>query len=172
MKYIINNILTNKERRKLIRDANDDLLDWNMINGATKKYFYPGKQTAPTDYNENIAKKYNWAHIIFKDRIDNYMNWDCNIIKSWINWTNGNKKDINWHSHYDSPYSAVYYMRTLPFFSDGTLFRDGFVKVPQNSLLIFPSHLEHTAPTSVIPFSRYTMAFEVKINKFIGSKYG
>ena len=74
------------------------------------------------------------------------------ILKSWINWTNGKKKDIQWHNHKDSgDLSLVYYMKTFPFFSNGTLFRRWMVKAPQNSILIFPCHIEHTAPTCPFP---------------------
>ena len=84
------------------------------------------------------------------------------IQRAWVNWTNGEKEQINWHTHPNSDVSLVYYMDIpLPFFSNGTLFRDKFIKVPQNSLLLFPSSMEHTAPPSPLRFDRYTMALSL-----------
>ena len=82
----------------------------------------------------------------------------------WVNLTNGNKDIIAWHNH-TSDYTLVYYMKTFPFFSNGTLFREpiGFVKAPQNSLILFPGRLEHTAPSSLFRFSRYTVAINLNI---------
>ena len=94
-------------------------------------------------------------------RIEQHTGYNYIIERSWINWTNGDKKDIGWHRH-DADLSVVYYIKIpLPLFSNGTLFRDGFVKAPQNSLLIFPSHLEHTAPSSPFRFDRYTLAMDL-----------
>ena len=74
-----------------------------------------------------------------------------------------------WHNHYrdypgfdNSTHSVVYYMKTFPFFSNGTLFeKHGFVKAKQNSLMVFPSHWNHSTPGSIFRFKRYTMAFDL-----------
>ena len=85
------------------------------------------------------------------------------VSKSWVNWTNGSKKDIAWHIH-PSQYSLVYYMKTpLPFFNNGTLFRKGLFKAPQNSIIVFPGSMEHTAPSSPFRFNRYSLAMELNI---------
>jgi hypothetical protein len=52
-------------------------------------------------------------------------------------------------------------MKTYTPFDSGTNFRDGFVRAGQNSLLIFPSSLDHTVPSSLFRFKRYTMAMEM-----------
>ena len=71
------------------------------------------------------------------------------------------KEDIFYHQH-TSDYSCVYYIKTLPYFNSGTLFKDyGFVRAKQNSLILFPSHLYHSTPGSIFRFKRYTMAFDL-----------
>ena len=73
---------------------------------------------------------------------------------------------MNWHHHYiyeDVSFTAVYYLKTLPFFSNGTLFEDGMVRAPQNSMIIFPAHLLHKPPTNPFPFiGRYVMGIDFK----------
>ena len=67
-------------------------------------------------------------------------------------------------SEYD--YSCVYYMKMFPFFSNGTLFKDyGLVKAKENSLLCFPSHLDHSTPSSPLRFKRYSWAMDLNIKK-------
>ena len=90
------------------------------------------------------------------------------IRRSWINWTDGRKSQELWHTHSKEfgDFVMVYYIKTpLPFFSNGTLFREKFVRSPQNSLLLFPNHLEHTAPTSPFRMHRYTLGVDL-LNDF------
>ena len=74
---------------------------------------------------------------------------------------------MNWLSHYPSKHVwavAVYYIKTLPFFSSGTLFEDGFVRAPQNSMIIFPAHFLHATPTYPFPFiDRYVLSINLTI---------
>ena len=57
---------------------------------------------------------------------------------------------------------AVYYLKTLPFFSNGTLFEDGFVRAPQNSMIIYPSTVLHATPMYPFPFiDRYVMSIDL-----------
>ena len=52
------------------------------------------------------------------------------------------------------------------FFSNGTLFKDyGLVKAKENSLLCFPSHLDHSTPSSPLRFKRYSWAMDLNIKK-------
>ena len=161
MKYLIKNVLTNKERKKLIKDCQPYLMDGQNIDQLMKRdKRFPGKQTVASDFRDIP---------IFKDPLDKMLikirkKLDKDLIAdwAWVNWTNGKKEDIGWHTHWEFPYAAVYYMKTFPFFSNGTLFEDGLTKAPQNSVLIFPGYLNHTAPSSPFRFSRYTMAFNLK----------
>ena len=50
------------------------------------------------------------------------------------------------------------------FVGNGTLFEDGFVRAPQNSMIIFPAHLLHTTPKYWFPFvDRYVMSLNLNI---------
>ena len=148
--YIIKNVFTDGQRYKLIKDCQPLLLQWG------KKY--PGRQTHSQIHlhPDFISPIQEMVRIIFQETGLNFV-----ISKSWINCTNGKKKDIAWHRH-SCDYALVYYIKTpLPFFSNGTLFEDGFVRAPQNSMIIFPAHLVHTAPTSPFRFDRYTLSLNL-----------
>ncbi len=150
MKHIIKNILTDNERKKLIKDCQPYLLDLGKA--------FPGRQTENFIYDIPC----------FKDPIDKMgkairtvIKKDLLLRRSWINWTNGSKKDIAWHNHPDADISAVYYMTK---YTCGTQFEDSFVKAELNSLLVFPSNLLHTAPASPFKYDRYdryTMALDI-----------
>ena len=151
--HLIKNVFTDQQRQKLIKDC-QPLLE-NLGDQ------YPGRQTHPTlhlhpDFTFLIN---DILKIVLKET-----GLDLVVAgKVWIKWTNGSKKDINWHCH-PCDYALVYYMKTpLPFFSNGTLFRNGLFKAPQNSMIIFPAEVEHTAPTSPFRFDRYTMALDLNI---------
>ena len=151
--HLIENVFTNQQRKKLIKDC-QPLLE-NLGDQ------YPGRQTHATlhlhpDFTFPIN---DILKIVLKETGLDLVVAD----KVWINWTNGSKKDIGWHCH-PCDYALVYYMKTpLPFFSNGTLFRNGLFKAPQNSMIIFPAEVEHTAPTSPFRFDRYTMALDLNI---------
>ena len=165
MKYhIIKNVLTNQERKKLIKDCQPYLMtgkemsdmlfkEKNIITGR-----YPGRQTR--EYLHTIPCFQLPINKILR-AISEEFKRSFVLQMSWINWTNGNKEDINWHNHPYTNYSAVYYIKTFPFFNNGTLFEDGFIKSPQNSVLIFPAEIKHTAPSSPLRFDRYTMALDL-----------
>ena len=155
----LRNVLTNKKRKQLIEDCQPFLYDSDQIKRMhdSIKYF-PGKQTLP-----NLHGKTK-----FKDIIDRFTNlsvkkygFDLQPEKCWINWTNGKKENISWHTH-PTDYALVYYIQT-PFFSGGTLFRERFIKAPQNSMLVFPAALEHSAPRALFPCDRYTLALNLNI---------
>ena len=157
--YIIKNVFTDGQRHKLLKDVQPLLVDGTTLAAYYKSFHrYPGKQTHDTLHlhPDFISPIQAMVRIIFQEIGLNFV-----VSKSWINWTNGKKKDIVWHRHY-CDYALVYYIKTpLPFFSNGTLFEDGFVRAPQNSMIIFPAHLVHTAPTSPFRFDRYTLAGEL-----------
>lgn len=157
MKHIVKNVLTNKERKKLIADCKPHLIDGKELEKKYGKTF-PAKQTLETIY-----------HIpCFREPINKILVTIANTLRQgivlqrvWINCTTGKDEDSVWHNHLPMKWSCVYYMKTIPFVDSGTLFKDGFVRAPQNSLLIFPSHLEHTAPSSPLRFKRYSMALDL-----------
>ena len=169
--YIIKNIFTEEERKKLIENATPFLLDGKKLN-----MFYDGEEG---EYHEGFewfklshstlhqVPKFNFWHQYLVEKIKEETNLDLKITKSWINLTNGKRhsKNIKWHNHdWDgADYAGVYYMKTLPLINSGTMFKDKFVRAPQNSLLLFPSHLEHSTPHSVFRFNRYSWAQESNI---------
>ena len=63
MKYLIKNVLTNKERKKLIEDAKPHLMDGEDLDRLMdeKGYSFLGKQTPASDFEDIPA---------FKDPID------------------------------------------------------------------------------------------------------
>ena len=156
---LIHNVLSNKDRKKLIKDCQPLLLDLNEEFPGKR---FPGKQTKCNlhlhpDFLSPIT---DMIRIIVKETGLDLVVADM----AWINWTNGSKKDIAWHRHPDVDYALVYYIKTpIPFFSNGTVFKDGLVRAPQNSMIIFPAHLLHTAPSSPFRFGRYTMAINLNI---------
>ena len=160
--HLIENVLTNDKRKKLLEDVQPLLVDgitMSAYSGDLNQIF-PGKQTHDTLHlHPDFISTINYmVELVNKEMGKNLM-----LIKAWANWTNGKKKDMGWHDHRnDGEYAAVYYMKTFPLFSNGTLFRDGLVKAPQNSMLVFPAELEHTAPSSPLRFGRYTLAMNLK----------
>ena len=158
--HLIKNILTDKERKKLIKDVQPLLLSGEemqkLLHGIEYK---PGKRTF-ADIQLHPDFKIVQQRVV--DKINKYTKLNVGVCKSCIFLTRG--KDIFWHTHPDADWAAVYYIRTFPFFNNGTLFRHGLFEAPQNSIIIFPSHLEHTAPTFPFRINRYTWGMDL-INK-------
>ena len=157
--HLIKNILKEEERKKLIKDCKPLLLDLGPD--------FPGKQSQPLRPKLSFWQpelQFERIHKIFLSHAENVikesLEWDI----SWFFFTKGKIKNNHWHNH-PVDYAGVYYMKTFPFFSNGTLFKDRFIKAPQNSLLIFPGHLYHTAPSSPLPFDRYTMSLNWNIKR-------
>tara|TARA_B100000287_G_scaffold78952_1_gene71095 strand:+ start:213 stop:728 length:516 start_codon:yes stop_codon:yes gene_type:complete len=158
MKYIIKNILTNKERKKLIEDCKPHLIDGKELTKIYGGGKFPAKQTKETIYNIPC----------FTDPINKILRTVVKTVKEdlvlhrvWINCTTGKDEDALWHNHIPLKWSCVYYMKTIPFIDSGTLFKDGFMRAPQNSLIIFPANLDHRPPTSPFRFERYSMALDL-----------
>ena len=158
--HLIENILTNKERKKLIKDVQPLLLSGKEMQKLSPGLEYkPGKRTFA---NIQFHPDFRVVQQCIVDKINEYTGLNVGVHKSWIFLTKG--KDKFWHTHPAADWAAVYYIRTLPFFNNGTLFRSGLVKAPQNSVIIFPSHLEHTAPTFPFRFNRYTWGMDLTVS--------
>tara|TARA_B100001250_G_scaffold88920_1_gene73719 strand:+ start:1403 stop:1906 length:504 start_codon:yes stop_codon:yes gene_type:complete len=166
--YKIHNVLSNQERKKLIKDIQPFLMDGEQLG----KYYntslsFPGKQTIADLHQQpeffSVIKK-------IEDIIKKEIDLDLKVEKSWIKYSNSNTQ-LNWHSHYPQDnvsFASVYYLQTLPFVGNGTLFEDGFVRAPQNSIIIFPAHLLHTTPKNLFPFiDRYVMSFNLNIRNSV-----
>jgi hypothetical protein len=171
---IINNIFTEDQRKKLIDDVQPLMVDGVYLNNyyGIKKGYQEGfnwfRLTYPTVH---LHPDFDWAFDIILSKVKklgfNFKKKD--VISSWMNLTNGSqdKGNLKWHDHKtDADYVVVYYIKMFPFFSNGTLFKDyGLVKAKQNSMLLFPSHLDHATPSSPLRFERYSWSINLGINK-------
>lgn len=162
---IIKNIFKDEYRKKLLEDAKPLLIDSEYC-AAHYGTEIPGRQTHPTLY---VHPKFTAAHKTILWTIKSLTSLNFKVEGSWVNWTNGNRDDINWHNHEGFDYSVVYYIKTLPFFNNGTVFETNkgnakFIKAPQNSLMLFPASLKHTAPPCPFRSDRYTLAMELNLN--------
>ena len=160
--HLIKNVLADDERKKLIEDSIPLLKNEKQLSEYFKKDGgFPGKQTFSDLYlNSKFAFSFNhMVDMIFKET-----GLNLEIRAAWVNWTNGKKKDINWHTH-PCDYTLCYYMKIFPFFSNGTLYENGFIKAKQNSFLLSRGYLKHTAPTSPLRFGRYTLVLDLAILK-------
>ena len=149
---IINNVLTNKERKDLIKFSQPYLKNFGPD--------YPGKQT-----DGDISKYFPFKDIHYKilSICTKKLKLSLEISRSWINLTNGRKGETYWHNH-PSVYTLVYFIQTLPFFNSGTLLREKFIRVKQNGIVLFPGKTEHAAPSYPFPFfDRYSLAMELNI---------
>ena len=151
---VIENIISNNERKKLIVDCQDYLRDLGED--------YPGLQT-----HANLHEHYEFFDVIVKitERVSKILKKDLKPERSWINCDGGYVDHLCWHNHKGFDYSMVYYMKTQPILrNSGTLFSKKFVRAPQNSAIVFPSFLDHTAPTyKFFPWiMRYTLAIDFK----------
>jgi hypothetical protein len=153
---VIENILHKSERVDLINKSKKMLIDGEELRKKYSLLFYPGKQTDP---NLHLLEEFKIFHKKILRKIKEKSDLDFQIKKSWVNFSNGS--DVCWHDH-NCNYALVYYAKTIPFINNGTIFKDNIkVNVKQNSMLLFPGSLVHSAPKFKIPFDRYTLAMEL-----------
>ena len=166
--YLIKDIFTRKQRREIIKKVQPFLIDGakyaeiirktepNYGSGYSEGFIWNKKTHTTLLYNP----KFHEEHLIFRKRINENAKLNLELTRSWINLTTGRKKRLVWHNHIPSHYSGVYYLKSLPI-RDGTLFKDhGFIKSPENSLLLFPSYLMHCTPASRLRLPRYSWAMD------------
>ena len=109
--YKIHNVLSSKERKKIIKDIQPFLMDGEQMG----KYYnnrdnYPGKQTI-----SNLHQQPEFFSVIKKieDIIKKEIDLDLKVEKSWIKYSNSNTQ-LNWHSHYPQDnvsFASVYYLK-------------------------------------------------------------
>ena len=170
--YKIDNVFTEEQRQQLINDFKPFLvdgkrrsLDYNSNNYDANRYqegFEWFKVSHPTIH---LVPQFKESHQHLMDVIKKECGLDLEIDKSWVNLSKGiRKKKVEYHTHPCGPdFSCVYYLKIpFPFFSNGTLFKDyGLVKAKENSMLLFPSHLDHATPSSPLRFKRQTWAINL-----------
>ena len=158
MIHLIEDIFTTNERQLILEGIQPLLVEGDSLSMIyfNEKGRFRGRQTHAT-FHLNLGFK--WVHERFIDNIKQQTNLDLEIARSWVNFTNGSQ-DLNYHTH-PHDYSSVYYLKTLPFINSGTMFEKKFVRASQNSMLLFPSDLSHSAPHSLLRYNRNTIALEL-----------
>tara|TARA_R100000008_G_C3504205_1_gene125282 strand:+ start:84 stop:569 length:486 start_codon:yes stop_codon:yes gene_type:complete len=152
--YLIRDIFSKEEREKCVEDLQPLLVYIPNCNG---KQTYPSLQGHP-DF------------IPLLDRIlklsREHTGLDLSIGNAWGKMSDGKKKSTGWHHHsYEGmDYTSVYYIKVPFLMRNGTLFRDGLVEAPENSLLIFNSHLEHSTPRHWFGIERYILSVNFYLN--------
>ena len=153
----LKNVLSNKERIKLLNFCKPLLLTGEELSRKFNGNYPPSKQTSP-----NLHEYDEIRPIVVKilSEIEKKTSLRIATNKVWVNWNSGKKEEQFWHTH-DCDLTLVYYMRTLPFFNGGTCFEDKFVRSPQNGLIIFPANILHSVPSYPFRFERYTLAMDL-----------
>tara|TARA_B100000131_G_scaffold315773_1_gene354766 strand:+ start:1651 stop:2160 length:510 start_codon:yes stop_codon:yes gene_type:complete len=155
-------VLSEDRRERFVKECQPLLLDSEQLSAIANRKFDPrgikvfaGRQTAPNLHKLPIFKD---IFDIIAPKISQSVKEELLLVKSWVNWTDGDKKHELWHIH-PSKFSAVYYMTP---FNCGTQFKSGLVRAQMNSLIIFPSHLLHTAPISRTKdrYDRYALSMD------------
>ena len=148
--YLVENLFTKEQRKELI-NGSQPLLE-NLTN-------HPAEQSLAMQVGKGAYPQFKWAFDRFIDEAEkatgDLLEWDS--AGCWFARTNGKAKHVSWHRH-PTEWVGVYYLKTFPMFSNGTLFEHGIEKAPQNSLLIFNGGLLHTPPRSPFSFDRYVMS--------------
>ena len=159
---IIKNVLTTKERKQLIKDSKPLLFTGEELEERFHHKFPPSKQTLSLLHTND---KFKSLIVKMLDRINDEIGLSFGTDNVWVNWNSGKKNEMAWHSH-PSPYTCVYYMKTVLFLNSGTQFKHKFVRAPQNSLMLFPGDIDHTVPSYPFHFiERYTLAMDLNINR-------
>ena len=150
--FILTNFLPDEKRKKLIEDCKPFL----------KKLGNRGEKEFPSYQSDDDLRLYSQFHEMhFKADIftQEYLQKKLIPEKSWFIMTQGKEDQYAMHNH-PVDYVGVYYMNSHPSFKNGTEFEEyGFVEAPENSMLLFPGHLNHTPPKFEANFERYSMSF-------------
>ena len=145
-RFILNDCLTPQDRENLIRDCRP------LLKRIENCIAYQ------TDAPIREYPQFETIHKKFDMLAEYYLKRELIPDKSWFIMTQGREDQVLMHYH-PVDYAAVYYINSPPSFKNGTLFEeDGFIEAPENSMLLFPGHLRHTAPSFKEDFERYTMS--------------
>ena len=157
--HIIENVFMEEERKDFLEKSKPFLADSRKFINTEGFYWF--KLTSPS---MNLVPSLRVYHEHLLKLIKKEIGLNLAIMGSWMNLTDGRRKEIKWHNHAGFDYTGVYYLKTVPFLNSGTLIKDyGFVRSPQNSLLILPANIDHSSPAFPFRFKRYTYAFNLNI---------
>ena len=153
----IKNVLSNDQRKYLIKESEKLLFtkeEWDNLYNSD----FPCDQTDATLHKVENLKE---IHAKILEKIIKEIGKKCVIKKSWVNRFTNKHSPSYMHTH-NAHLSVVYYARKIPLIHEGTLFeKKGLIKCSQNSAIIFPSNMKHTAPDFHLPIKRYTLAMDL-----------
>ena len=150
------------DKKVIITDClSDDLREKLLID--CKPFLRNLGEDYPSYQSDNDIKDYpqfQLVHQIFHSLACKYLKEKLLLGRSWFLMIEGKEEQSIMHNHpYD--YVGVYYMNSHPSFPNGTEFEEeGFVEVPENSMVLFPGHLVHRPPVFNQKFERYTMSLD------------
>ena len=144
---IVNNILSLEKRTKCVEDLQPLL---------TNIPYFPGRQTHSTLH---LHPDFNELKEIITQKVITSVGEDLVLIRMWAKWISGKREHMNWHNHLPYDYSVVYYLKVPLFMKNGTLFeKRGLFRSEENSLIIFPSKLNHSSPSYFWKGDRYVIS--------------
>ena len=112
--YKIHNVLSNQERKKIIKDVKPFLMTSEQLqSNYNHSYDYPGKQT---DSQLHLKPQFSSAIKKILDKVIEEIGMDLQVYQSWVKWSNGREDQMNWHSHYPLQpvsFASVYYLKTF-----------------------------------------------------------
>ena len=154
----LENVLSNDERTYLLKESKKLLMSKKTLDELFEKD-HPCDQTT-----SSLHRFQNFDHIHQKilGRVIKETRQNFAIRGSWVNKiTYKNSSSSYMHTH-ESDLSVVYYVRKIPFFHKGTIFEnEGLIECSQNSAIVFPSNMKHTASNVYFPLDRYTLVLEL-----------
>ena len=109
---------------------------------------YPGLQSNSNMDKIVLSRNYfNFYTKLFSHFILDGRPRDIKIVRSWINYQD-KYTESGWHTHPHSTHTCVYYLTNPE--GKGTLVdidgKETHYKSKENSLLLLPSHIKHSAP--------------------------
>ena len=160
--HVVNDLLTSIEYRNKLKEELPPLFVDSFELAAfyhpedldTKHY--PGGQTHATlQFHPSFKELKERA----TEEVKSFTGKDVETVRMWGKWVDGKRKYLNYHNHLPCEYSFIYYLNIPRFMRNGTLFKGrGLIKGKENSLVIFPSKLDHSSPIYFWKTDRYVVA--------------
>ena len=93
--YKIHNVLSNQERKKIIKDVKPFLMTSEQLqSNYNHSYDYPGKQT---DSVLHLRPEFSSTIKKILDKVIEEIGMDLQVYQSWVKWSNGREDQMNWH---------------------------------------------------------------------------
>lgn len=150
---VYKNVLTDSERKVLVESSKKYLKKISPSHPGLQSVNYLDKLFK---INQDKDASFLIDKLIKKSKLNNLKMQDC-----WVNYVDFTEKIPCWHMHENIKKSLVYYLDSPE--NIGTKFRvDGkecLIGGIENSMVIFDSHMEHTAPYN-ISSSRLSLAMD------------